>query len=57
MKEELLKDIKELKENLDKLEEVASKLNEEEHFGFFAAINIIHTDIIVLKNMLNYKKA
>jgi len=57
MKEELLKDIKELKENLEKLEEVASKLNEDDHLGFFAAVNVVHTDIILLKNILNYKKA
>lgn len=57
MKETLLKDIKELKENLDKLEEFASKLNEDDHFGFFAAVNTIHTDIILLKGKLNYKKS
>ena len=57
MKETLLKDIKELKENLDKLEEIASKLNEDDHLGFFAAVNVIHTDIILLKAKLNYKKS
>lgn len=56
-KEMILEDIGSLIDKLDYLKNfIENNLKEEDEIKFFGKINVIHTDIQILSNKLNYKK-
>lgn len=56
-KEMILEDIDALIDKLDYLKKfIENNLKEEDEIKFFGKINVIHTDIQILSNKLNYKK-
>lgn len=56
-KEMILEDIGSLIDKLDYLKKfIENNLKEEDEIKFFGKINVIHTDIQILSNKLNYKK-
>lgn len=56
-KKDFIKDIEELKDNLDYLKKfIEEKLNDENELDFFNKTSVIHTEIQLLKNKLKYKK-
>lgn len=56
-KEMILEDIDALIDKLDYLKNfIENNLKEEDEIKFFGKINVIHTDIQILSNKLNYKK-
>lgn len=56
-KEMILEDIDALIDKLDYLKKfIENNLKEEDEIKFIGKINVIHTDIQILSNKLNYKK-